>query len=113
MPPPVAPQLKDHTVDVFLNRKGEDFAFDDGGSQPVLLELIEVARLRPPGSAPVAGVRAEPFAPIFRSLENRVLRSEQPKIVEPGFEPCEVFLPRIMPPPRRPADAVYYQAILA
>jgi hypothetical protein len=94
-----------------LSLQGQVFVFDDGGGEPVALELLEVVRLRPPGSAAVAGMRAEPFSLLFRSRDNQVLRSERPKIVAPGFEACEVFLPRVMPPAGRPAGAVYYQAI--
>jgi len=106
----VALRLEDYTVDVFLSRQGQVFTFDDGSGQPASLELIEVVRLRPPTAA-VAGLRAEPFSLLFRGLDNQVLRSDQPTILEPGFEPCVVFLPRIMPPPGQPANAAYYQAI--
>ena len=109
----MALRLEDYTADAFLSCRGQVLAFDDGSGQPVSLELLEVAKLRPPGPAAIAGMRAEPFSLLFRSVDNHVLRSEQPRILQPGFEPCEIFLPRIMPPPGWPAGAAYYQAIFA
>jgi hypothetical protein len=109
--------LKDFTAEHFLPYEGRVLTFlrpaDDpeNPGAPMEFQLVAVSALgpvkRPAGAA--QGQR-EPFSLLFLSVKGETLGSGLPRLVDPAFEPCELFLSRIQPPMGSPAG-VYYEAI--
>jgi hypothetical protein len=56
------------------------------------------------------GAARKPFSLLFLSVKGETLRRGLPKLVDPAFEPREVFLSRVQPPVGLPAG-VYYEAV--
>ena len=104
----MALSLAEFSFETFEHRAGEIFTFEDpSGAGTVQLELLEVVKWPPNG---IPGGRAVPFSLIFRLAGGATLSPGLPRIIHPDLEACELFVPRIQPPPGWPADAVYYEA---
>jgi hypothetical protein len=113
----IKPGLKDFTAEHFLPYEGRILAFlrpaDDpqNPGAPMEFQLVTVSSLGPmkgPAGAP-QGPR-QPFSLLFLSVKGETLGKGLPKLADPAFEPCEVFLSRVQPPMGLPAG-VYYEAI--
>jgi hypothetical protein len=111
----IKPSLKDLTMEHFVHHEGRTLSFvrpaDDqvNPGAPVELQLVAVSALGPSGSAAPPAHR-EPFSLLFRSANGETLGRGLPKLVDPAFEPCELFLSRVQAPVGLPAG-VYYEAI--
>ena len=107
----VKPSLEELTAEHFLPYVGRTLPFlqpaDEQGNRgvPVELRLIAVETLGPGG-----GRARAPFSLLFLSANGETLEMGLPRLVDPGFEPCELFLSRILPPAGLPAG-VYYEAV--
>ena len=106
------PSLKDFTAEHFRPYEGRTLTFlrpvDDpeNPGAPVEFQLVNVSSL---GLVKGPGQR-EPFSLLFFSVKGETLGRGLPKLVDPTFEPCEVFLSRVQPPLGLPAG-LYYEAI--
>ena len=105
------PSLEELTAEHFLPYVGRTVPFlqpaDERGNpgSPVELRLMAVETL---GVA--RGGARTPFSLLFLSVSGETLGVGLPRLVDSGFEPCELFLSRILPPAGLPAG-VYYEAV--
>ena len=107
----IRPSLGEFTAEHFLPHVGRTLTFlqpaDERGNPgaPVEFRLIAVDAL-----ATARGAGRSPFSLLFLSVNGETLARGLPRLVDPGFEPCELFLSRVLPPAGLPAG-VYYEAV--
>jgi hypothetical protein len=104
------PSLKDFTAEHFRPYEGRVFTFlrpaDDreNPGAPLEFQVVAISALGP------ALDHREPFSLLLLSVNGETLGRGLPTLVDPAFEPCELFLSRVQPPLGLPAG-VYYEAI--
>jgi hypothetical protein len=81
---------------------------DDG--EPVEMELLEVSTPRKPARE-VDRYRREPFSLLFRGAPGRTVAPVLHTLIHDAFEPCLIFVSRVVPPVDRDPKEAYYEAV--
>ena len=79
----------------FAPHVGERFLFRDASDLALELTLASVEGA---GGTPPAGVRPDPFSLMFSGPARTPFVQGMLRLDHPDFEPCDLFLVRIMPP---------------
>ena len=105
------PTIEAFTADHFLPYQGDIFRFQPPGTgEPVELELLDVSSPRKPARGFGSG-RREPFSLLFRSVRGQSMAAVLHTLIHEGFEPCLIFVSRIIPPADRDPNEAYYEAV--
>ena len=102
--------IADFTAQLFQPLVGQAVQWERPGGGTARLELLEVQTYpRQPG------MTRDPFSLLFELKGQKPIEPGLPRLVHPGFEPCELLLSRVRVPEfeRAHRAGVFYEAVFS